>query len=91
MVILCHGGKFALQYYEDQKLIKTCTDSRYVSRGKQGGRQLNKDKVAKVMGSMGSQMRRENSKILQDNIENFLVENQQHMEYSYLIFFKLLI
>lgn len=35
---------------------------------------------------MGSQMRRENEKILQENIENFLVENQEHMESSDLIF-----
>jgi hypothetical protein len=54
MVILCHGGKFALQYFESAKLISSRSESKYVSRGKQGGRQLNKDKHAKVMNSTGS-------------------------------------
>jgi hypothetical protein len=29
-------------------------DSKYVSRGKQGGRQMNMDKSAKIMYSVGS-------------------------------------
>ena len=35
---------------------------------KQGGRQMNKDKVAKIMTSVGSEMRRNNEKILQEHI-----------------------
>mmetsp|Transcript_35883 Transcript_35883/g.55087 ORF Transcript_35883/g.55087 Transcript_35883/m.55087 type:complete len:119 (-) Transcript_35883:139-495(-) len=73
MVILCHGGKFALQVYENDVMKYNQSESKYVCRGKQGGRQLNKDKHAKIRTSTGSQMRRENEKILQERI-------QQHME-----------
>ena len=66
--MLCHGGKFALNVYEGTKVVFSRTDKKYVMRGKQGGRQMNKDKVAKIMTSVGSEMRRNNEKILQEHI-----------------------
>lgn len=34
VVILCHGGKFALQVYQGSELIHKESDSKYVSRKK---------------------------------------------------------
>ena len=53
MLILCHGGKFAMLTYQNDELIKSKTESKYVCRGKQGGRQLNADKT-KSISSLGS-------------------------------------
>ena len=53
-----------MQVFEGQKVVMSRSDSKYVMRKKQGGRQLNKDKSCKVMSSVGSQMRRENEKLL---------------------------
>jgi len=58
VLILCHGGKFVLQVFQGSKQILHRSDSKYVCRKKQGGRQLNKDKCANIMSSVGSQMRR---------------------------------
>lgn len=71
-IILCHGGKFALQVYEGSKCIFTRSDSKYVVRKKQGGRQINADRSKKIMSSTGSQMRRENEKLLSQHIEDFM-------------------
>lgn len=51
------------------------SESKYVCRGKQGGRQLNADK-SKTISSMGSQMRRANEKLLQESIEEIMHENK---------------
>lgn len=56
-------------------------------RGKQGGRQMNKDKVAKVMSSVGSEMRRNNEKILQEHIEEYMEEAKSYIENCDVIFF----
>ena len=63
VLILCHGGKFVIQVYEGQKMMTSKTESKYVSRAKQGGRQLTADK-GKTIKSLGSQMRRANEKLL---------------------------
>jgi hypothetical protein len=54
VLILCHGGKFFLQVFEGNKVVMAKSDSKYVCRKKQGGRQLNKDKCSNVMTSVGS-------------------------------------
>lgn len=54
IVILCHGGKFALQVYKGDQMIHSKSDSKYVSRKKQGGRQLNADRTKNIMSSTGS-------------------------------------
>lgn len=55
-------------------------------RGKQGGRQLNKDKVAKVMSSTGSEMRRANEKLLQEHILQYMEEAKPHIDKADVIF-----
>ncbi|CDW87012.1 UNKNOWN [Stylonychia lemnae] len=86
IVLLCHGGKFALNVYQGTKIIFSRTDKKYVSRGKQGGRQMNKDKVANVMSSVGSEMRRNNEKILQEHILEYMEEAKQYIEEADVIF-----
>jgi len=85
MVILCHGGKFVLQVYENDKMILNKTESKYVIRGKQGGRQLNADK-GKTIKSLGSSMRRANEKLLQEYIQNNMEESRPHIKASHIIF-----
>ena len=63
-IILCHGGKFVVQVYKDMKMVYSGSDSKYVIRKKSGGRQSNTDRSKKIMTSVGSQMRRENERIL---------------------------
>ena len=53
-----------MQVYHNDKMVTTKTESKYVCRGKQGGRQMNADKGSKIMSSVGSNMRRENEKML---------------------------
>jgi len=85
MVILCHGGKFVVQVYENDNMIFNKTESKYVCRGKQGGRQLNADRHKKI-SSMGSDMRRENEKLLQLYIISDLEEVKDHIVKSSVIF-----
>lgn len=47
------------------KCIHSGSDSKYVIRAKSGGRQSACDRSKNIMTSVGSQMRRENEKILQ--------------------------
>jgi len=86
VIILCHGGKFTITVFEKNKLILNKSESKYVIRKKGGNRQINKDKVAKVMNSVGSQMRRENEKLLQLHIEEILEETAPHLEKADVIF-----
>ena len=86
IILLCHGGKFIIQAYEDLKLVHTCSDSKYVIRGKSGGRQANTDKRKNVMTSVGSQMRRENEKVLQEHIDEFMEDSKDLIEESHVIF-----
>ena len=76
-----------LQAYEDMKCVHTCSDSKYVIRKKSGGRQANTDKRKNVMTSVGSQMRRENEKLLQDHIDEFMEDSKDLIEQSDVIFF----
>ena len=64
MLVICHGGKFILQIYEGPSLVMSRSDSKYVIRGKSGGRQANTDRSKKIMSSTGSQMRRANEVLL---------------------------
>jgi len=73
-IILCHGGKFIVQVYQDLKCLYSGSDSKYVIRKKSGGRQSNTDRSKKIMTSVGSQMRRENERILQEHIDAFMEE-----------------
>ena len=55
-------------------------------RGKQGGRQLNADKTKKIMSSVGSQMRRENEKMLQEHIDQYMEESKEYIKEAQVIF-----
>ena len=85
IILLCHGGKFVIQVYEGMKCIFTCSDSKYVIRKKSGGRQSNTDRSKKIMTSVGSQMRRENERLLQDHIDEFMEDAREHIEESEVI------
>lgn len=86
VLILCHGGKFVIQVYENTKCVFTRSDSKYVIRKKSGGRQLNCDRSKKIMSSVGSQMRRENERLLQDHIEGFMDEAAEYIKQADVIF-----
>ena len=62
------------------KCVHTCSDSKYVIRKKSGGRQANTDKRKNIMTSVGSQMRRENEKLLQDHIDEFMEDSKDLIE-----------
>lgn len=85
MVILCHGGKFCLQVYKNEELIHNRSESKYVIRGKQGGRQANADKH-KSIASLGSSMRRANEKLLEEYILNHMEEAKPYIQRSAAIF-----
>ena len=74
-----------VQVYENETMVFNKTESKYVCRGKQGGRQLNADRHKKIQ-SMGSDMRRENEKILQEYIVNDLEEVKEYIGKSSVIF-----
>jgi hypothetical protein len=71
--------------YENQNLVTSKTESKYVCRGKQGGRQMNADK-GKSISSMGSQMRRENERLLQEQITNYLEAAKNSLDLADVIF-----
>jgi hypothetical protein len=88
VVILCHGGHFCFTAYSgDGVCLKHTTDHKYVSRKKQGGRQISKDgKSGGKINSTGSQIRRENERIHQEHIVEILEENDVHLASADLIF-----
>jgi hypothetical protein len=86
VLILCHGGKFVVQVFEGNKQVLHRSDSKYVCRKKQGGRQLNKDKCSNVMSSVGSIMRRANEKLLQEHIDEYMEEAKPYIEKADVIF-----
>jgi len=59
-------------------MVVNKTESKYVCRGKQGGRQMNADR-SKTISSLGSQMRRENEKMLQEYISTHMEEAKDHI------------
>ena len=81
-VILCHGGNFSIGIFDTTgKCILHRSDHKYVTRKKAGQRQLCKDKNSgSNIKSMGSQIRRENEKIHQINVESILEENLKEIE-----------
>ena len=85
-LVLCHGGKFIVQVYKDLKCVYSGSDSKYVIRKKSGGRQSNTDRSKKIMTSVGSQMRRENERILQEHIDEFMEEAAELFHQSKVIY-----
>ena len=66
-------------------MIHNKSESKYVIRGKQGGRQLNADK-SKTIKSLGSSMRRANEKLLQEYIQTNMEEAKDHLAKADVIF-----
>ena len=85
-LILCHGGKFIVQVYQDMKCVYSGSDSKYVIRKQSGGRQANTDRRKNIMSSVGSQMRRENERILQDHIDAFMEEAEALLDQCKVIY-----
>ncbi len=70
-IFLFQGGDFTFALYEDFKELTHGSEHKYVIRAKGGGKQSTKDKT-KSIKSVGSQIRRENEKILLENIEELI-------------------
>lgn len=87
-VILCHGGNFSIGIFDKSgNCVLHKSDHKYVTRKKAGQRQAGKDKHAGTsIKSMGSQIRRENEKIHQMNVDNILEENLKEIEQCDLVF-----
>lgn len=67
-------------------VVMSRSDSKYVIRQKSGGRQLNADRTKNIMGSVGSQMRRENERLLEQHIMDFMEEASDHIAECEVIF-----
>ena len=87
-VILCHGGYFAVGVYDRTgKCLFHQSDHRYVSRKKQGGRQVAKDKHAgSSIHSAGSSMRREMEKKHQEAIFEIVTLHKKELGQCDIIF-----
>lgn len=85
-IVLCHGGYFSIGIYENHICTYHKSDHKYVTRGKAGQRQLNKDSNAgSHIMSIGSQIRRENEKKHQEKVNNILTEAYPQLENCQLI------
>lgn len=70
-IFLFQGGDFTFALYEDFKELTHGSEHKYVIRAKGGGKQSTKDRT-KSIKSIGSQIRRENEKVLLENIEEII-------------------
>jgi hypothetical protein len=85
-IIVCHGGYFAAGFFLRDQVVEHKSDHKYVTRKKAGQRQIAKDKAKKVKSSIGSQIRRDQEKKHQENIEYILNMNLEHLGKSDAIF-----
>ena len=87
-IILCHGGNFNIAgFMRNGKCMETHSDHKYVSRKKQGGRQMGADKrKGGSIHSKGADIRRENEKKHNENIENMIEESSNMLDRVSLIF-----
>jgi hypothetical protein len=101
-VIICHGGKFAGSIFNchtmDEKPLNTTkkhviTESKvhkvfhkYTTRKKQGKRQMNHDKSGGGKSTAGSQIRRNNEKLFQEELEDLLTVWRKDLEQCATIF-----
>lgn len=84
-ILMFHGGDFTFAVFENMKEVMHVSDHKYIVRKKGGGKQSSKD-GQKSIKSIGSQIRRENEKNLNINIENMIVENGVLLQSCHLIF-----
>ena len=89
-LILCHGGNFSIGIFDKTgKCLLHRSDHKYVTRKKAGQRQLAKDKHSgSGIKSIGSQIRRENEKIHQMNVDNILDENLKEIQECEIVLFQ---
>jgi hypothetical protein len=87
VIILCHGGNFNIACFKSNgQLEKSNSDHKYVTRKKQGGRQITADKQGGGIHSKGASIRRENEKKLGENIESIVNANQDLLNKASLVF-----
>eukprot|EP00340_Litonotus_pictus_P009028 CAMPEP_0170519462 /NCGR_PEP_ID=MMETSP0209-20121228/4867_1 /TAXON_ID=665100 ORGANISM="Litonotus pictus, Strain P1" /NCGR_SAMPLE_ID=MMETSP0209 /ASSEMBLY_ACC=CAM_ASM_000301 /LENGTH=350 /DNA_ID=CAMNT_0010805347 /DNA_START=207 /DNA_END=1259 /DNA_ORIENTATION=- len=85
-IILCQGGYFSCGFFNKDKLLEHKSDHKYVIRKKAGQRQIVKDSKKSNKNSIGAQIRRENEKKHQENIECILKVNEELLGKSDVIF-----
>ncbi|KAL0490060.1 hypothetical protein AKO1_009406, partial [Acrasis kona] len=86
IIILNHGGYFATTLFDARgKQIHHKTFHKYVSRKKQGKRQVTQDKSKKAK-SMGSQIRRQQEDDFKEEVQEHLCEWSDHYKKCQLIF-----
>ena len=84
-MLLFHGGDFSFAVFEDFKEVLHGSDHKYIIRKKGGGKQSTKD-GQKSIKSVGSQIRRENEKMLSDHIDAMIADNSVLLQSCDLIF-----
>ena len=89
-LILCHGGNFSIGIFDKTgKCLLHRSDHKYVTRKKAGQRQMAKDKHSgSSIKSIGSQIRRENEKVHQMNVDNILEENFKEIQDCEIVLFQ---
>ena len=83
-ILQFHGGDFSFAVFEDFKEVVHGSDHKYIIRKKGGGKQSTKD-GQKSIKSVGSQIRRENEKALNENIDAMILENSKLLQSCNLI------
>lgn len=87
ITILCHGGSFAGCVMDgDGNVVAHKTFKRYVTRKKQGKRQSNKDKSGHRPRSMGSQIRRKEETLFNNEVQKLIKEWKYYIDDASLIF-----
>jgi hypothetical protein len=85
-ITLNHGGYYATSQFDMRgKEIRHKTFHKYVTRKKQGGRQITQDKAKKAK-SMGSQIRRTQEEHFKEELQEHLVEWQEYFRPCQMVF-----
>jgi hypothetical protein len=86
VITLNHGGYYATSMFDIRgKEIRHKTFHKYVTRKKQGGRQITQDKTKRAK-SMGSQIRRSQEEHFKEELEEHLVEWHDYLSPCQMIF-----
>ena len=86
-IIMFQGGDFSLVIYNNYKEIKHTSQHKYIIRKKGGGKKQSQKDRTKKIASIGSQIRRENEKILLVKIKESFLENKELIEECDLVLF----
>jgi len=85
-IILCHGGYFSAGFFHKDTVVDHKSDHKYVTRKKQGKRQITMNNEKSVKKSIGSQLRIHGERKHQENIKFILEMNVEFLEKSDAIF-----